>query len=54
MTFQYFLNLKPRETIYQIMPRDLYRVSYVACDELVVREYKALTYVPLDLKCNGD
>ena len=50
----YFLNLKPRETIYQIMPRDLYRVSYVACDELVVREYKALTYVPLDLKCNGD
>ena len=47
----YFLNLKPGEVIYQIMPRDMYRVSYVACGELVVDEYKALKFVPLDLKC---
>jgi hypothetical protein len=47
----YFLNLKPREVIYQIMPRQMYRYSYVACGELVVGEYKALKYSPLDLKC---
>jgi hypothetical protein len=50
----YFLNLKPNETIYQIMPKDIYRVSYVACGDLIVTEYKSLVNAPLDLKCNGD
>ena len=50
----YFLNLKPKEIIYQTMPKDIYRVSYVACGDLIVTEYKSLVMMPLDLKCLDD
>jgi len=47
----YYLNLDPRETIYQIVPRDRYVFSYVACDELQSGYYNARAKISLDLRC---
>ena len=47
----YYLNLEPRETIYQIVPRDRYVYSFVACDDLEAGYYNARVYIPLELKC---
>jgi hypothetical protein len=47
----YYLNLEPRETIYQIVPRDRYVFSYVACDDLQAGYYSARSKISLDLRC---
>ncbi|MFC1997692.1 hypothetical protein ACFLXI_08840 [Chloroflexota bacterium] len=47
----YYLNLEPRETIYQIVPRDRYVFSYVACDNLQSGYYEARAKISLDLRC---
>ena len=47
----YYLNLEPRETIYQIVPRDRYVYSFVACGDLEAGYYNARVMIPLELKC---
>jgi hypothetical protein len=47
----YYLNLEPREEITQIVPRDRYVFSYVACDHLQSGYYNARVMQPLELKC---
>ena len=47
----YYLNLEPRETIYQIVPRDRYVYSFLACGDLEAGYYNARVMQPLELKC---
>ena len=47
----YYLNLDPKETIYQIVPRDRYVFSYLACDELQSGYYNARAKISLQLRC---
>ena len=47
----YYLNLDPKETIYQIVPRDRYVFSYLACDDLQSGYYNARAKISLQLRC---
>ena len=47
----YYLNLESRETIYQIVPRDRYVYSFVACGDLEAGYYNARVMIPLELRC---
>jgi hypothetical protein len=51
LTDHHFINLKPGEILYEIVYKDQYVYSYVACGELVSGYVTPMSALPFDVKC---